>query len=315
MKYHHLVGYVAAQLWAIEPGKLQELLAVLAFRAAGHEFTAAEIQARIGGGGASVTASTHGTVAVIPVRGIIANRMGSMDDSSGGTSCERISAMIDQVAADPTVPTILYDFDTAGGTVGGIETLAAKMFALRGVKKQIAMVSGLCASAGYWLASQCDEIVSVPDGEIGSIGVRWTPHEDLSGALEKAGIKITEIYSGKYKTEWNPFETPSAEAIAVKQAQSDTVYAKFKAAVARGRGVTSAAVESGYGEGRVLFAKDAKAAGMIDRIATMDDTIGRVTGRKAAGSLKAEGDPAELGDTPESVSDDLIAFDRGRRLL
>ena len=57
--------------------------------------------------------------------------------------------MIDQVAADPNVPTILYDFDTPGGTVTGVQELADKMFALRGIKKQIGLVNGMCASAGY----------------------------------------------------------------------------------------------------------------------------------------------------------------------
>jgi len=178
--------------------------------------------------------------------------------------------------------------------VTGVDTLAAQMFALRGVKPQIAMVNGMCASAGYWLASQCDENVSVPFGEIGSIGTRWTPHEDISGALEKAGIVVTEIYSGKYKIEGTPNEPLSAETQAFKQAQSDAVYATFLAAVARGRGVTPAAVESGYGEGRVLFAKDALAAGLIDRIDTMDATIGRLVGKASPGRLRAEGSDDEL---------------------
>jgi signal peptide peptidase SppA len=297
MKYQHIVGYVASQLWAIEPGKLQEILAVLAFRAAGHTFTAEEIHARIGDGGGPSSASSRGAIAIIPVRGMIAHHIGSMSDSSGGTSCERIGAMIDQVATDPTVATILYDFDTPGGTVTGLEALAAKMFALRGVKTQIAMVNGMCASAGYWLASQCDEIVSLPDGQTGSIGVRWTPHEDNSAALAKEGIVVTEIYSGKYKTEGSPNQPMSAETKAFRQAQSDATYDTFVKAVARGRGVTPSAVKNGYGEGRVLVGKDAKAAGLVDRLATMDQTIARLTGRKAsAGPMAA----AQFEPIPEA---------------
>src|SRR5205823_4331443 len=110
----------------------------------------------------------------------------------GGTSCERISATIDQIAADPGIGTIVYDFDTPGGTVPGAQELAAKMFALRGQKQQIAMVQGLAASLGYWLASQCDEIVSLPSGQAGSIGV-FTVHQDLSKALEQEGINVTLI--------------------------------------------------------------------------------------------------------------------------
>ncbi len=293
MKYTHIARYVSETLWAIEPGKLQEILAVLDFRAAGHTFTAEEIQARIGGGPGSGSTSRSGTVAVIPVRGIIAQRMGGMDESSGGTSCERISALIDQVVSDPTVATILYDVDSPGGTVTGIETLAAKMLALRGVKTQIAMVNGTCASAAYWLASQCDEIVSLPDGLTGSIGVRWTPHEDLSQANKQDGVVVTEIYAGKYKTEGSPNQALSPEAKAFKQSQADEVYGKFVKAVASGRGATQTAVRDGYGEGRVLFAKDALKAGLIDSIGTMDETIGRLTGRKPAPGMKASPIPED----------------------
>lgn len=293
MNYGRIVNYVASQMWAIEPGKFQELLEVLAFRAAGHAFTADEIRARIGDGDSASAAAQRGSIAVIPVRGIIANRMGSMNDSSGGTSCERIGAMIDQVASDASISTILYDFNTPGGTVGGIQGLADKMFNLRGQKKQVALVNDICASAGYWLASQCDDIVSIVDGETGSIGVRWTPHQDLSAALEKEGIVVTEIYAGKYKTEGSPFQPMSAETKAFKQAQADAIYDQFLQAVARGRDVTVSAVESGYGEGRLLFAPEAKKAGLIDRIATVEETMSRMVGRRGSG-VRAESEAPVL---------------------
>src|SRR4051794_34207777 len=98
MKYEIIPPNVGDTLWAIDHDKLRTLLAVLAYRAAGHELSKEEIQARIGdGGGGAPAASKRGAVAVIPIRGVIAHRMGSMDDTSGGTSCERIAAMIDQV--------------------------------------------------------------------------------------------------------------------------------------------------------------------------------------------------------------------------
>lgn len=288
MKYRHIVGYVSSTLWAIDPEKLHTLLSVLAFRAAGQEFTAEELRARIGDGGGSSAASKTGGVAVIPIRGVIAHRMGAMDDTSGGTSAERIGAMIDQVAADPSISTILYDIDSPGGTVPGIAELASKMFALRGQKTQIAQVNSMAASAAYWLASQADEIVSIPSGTAGSIGV-YTAHEDLSKALEQEGINVTLISAGKYKVEGNPFEPLSAEAQAFLQARVDDAYASFVKDIARGRGTSQTAVRDGYGEGRALKAKDALKAGLIDSIGTMDETIGRLTGRKAmAGGMRAE---------------------------
>jgi len=293
MKYANLVSYVARTLWAIAPDKWSELLSVLAFRAAGHEFTAEEIKARIGdGGGDGAGLSTQGAVALVPIRGVLAHRMGSMADSSGGASAERIGAILTHAAADPTIKTILYDIDSPGGTVPGIQELAAQMFALRGVKRQVAQVNDLAASAAYWLASQADEIVSIPSGTVGSIGV-FAAHEDLSAALDKEGIKVTLISAGKFKTAGNPFEPLSDEERAVVQARVDDAYGQFVKDVARGRGVTPAAVRGGYGEGRALGAKDAKAAGLIDRIATMDETIARLTARPTragAGGMRGEDD-------------------------
>jgi signal peptide peptidase SppA len=287
MKYQHVLSYIASHLWAMDPAKLHELLAVVAYRAAGHTFTPEEIQARIGDGAGSQRASSSGGVAVIPIRGVIANRMGAMDDTSGGTSCEAIGRMIDHVASDASIGTIVYDVDSPGGTVEGVTELAAKMFALD--KRQIAMVNGMCCSAAYWLASQADEIVSMPSSRTGSVGV-FCAHEDLSAALEKEGIKVTVISAGKFKIEQLPVAPLSDEARAHLQARVDETYALFVRDIARGREVKASEVRGGFGEGRALSAKDALAAGMIDRIGSMQDTIARLSGRgpARAGGLRAE---------------------------
>jgi signal peptide peptidase SppA len=307
MKYTHILNYVASTPWAILPEKMQEIVSILAFRAAGHTFTPEEIQARIGASsrreelppriyaaGDGRNPSKGSGVAGISIRGVIAHRMGGMDDMSGGTSAERIGAMLKHVAADDSIGTIIYDIDSPGGTVPGVQELASQMFALRGQKKQIAQVNDLAASAAYWLASQADEIVSIPSGTAGSIGV-FTVHQDLSEALAKEGIKIDVIKAGKYKVEGNPFEPLSEEGRAFIQARVDEAYGQFVKDVARGRGVNVSDVKGGYGEGRALSAKDALKAGLIDRIATFDETLSLVTGKRSAG-MRAECDVTDFTD-------------------
>jgi signal peptide peptidase SppA len=316
MKYAHIARYIRETAWAITNDKMNDLLSVFAFRAAGGAFTPEEIHARIGGERQPATSSKRGNVAVIPIRGVIAHRMGAMDETSGGTSTERIGAMLKAVAADESIGTIVYDIDSPGGTVPGVQELAAEMFALRGNKKQVALVNSLAASAAYWLASQADEIVSIPSGAAGSIGV-FTVHEDLSALLEKEGVKISVIRAGKFKAEGNPFEPLSDEAKAVIQARVDAAYAQFVKDVARGRKVTQAAVKEGYGQGRALSAKDALAAGLIDRIATVDETFGQLLGTsKTSGHLRAEADEhgniiaAAFENDPEAAkkaTEDLMA--------
>jgi capsid assembly protease len=272
MKYEHIINYVASTPWAILPAKMTEILSVLAFRAAGHTFTTAEIQARIGEQSPGARRSASRGIAVVPIRGVIAHRMGSMDDSSGGTSYERIGKMLHQVLADDSVGTIVLDCDTPGGTVAGVSELAAEIFAARRVKQIVAVANSVCASAGYWLASQAHEVVAIPSALVGSIGV-FTVHASLEAALDKEGIKMTLVKYGEFKVENNPFQDLTADGLAQLQRRVDEGGRTFVADVARGRGTTPALVRKNYGDGRVFTGRDAVAAGLVDRISTLDDVL------------------------------------------
>lgn len=293
MKYTHIARYVAETPWAILPSKMADLLSVLAFRAAGHEFTPAEIQARIGGGSEPAGSSKRGAVAVIPIRGVIAHRMSGMEETSGGTSCEGIARMFRAALEDDSVGTIVFDCDSPGGTVTGVAELADEIFAAREQKRIVAVANGLMASAAYHLGSQAHEIVSIPSGIVGSIGV-FAVHQDLTKALEQEGIAVTVISAGKYKTERLPFQPLSAEAKVELQGQVDAAYAIFTKAVARGRGVSASDVKTGYGEGRALTGPEAKKAGLVDRIETFDGVLGRLVGRKAPAGMRAESEEGAL---------------------
>lgn len=306
MKYTHIVSYVRDAVWALLPAKMEELLAVLAFRAAGGEFTAAEIQARIGAGPSDPQPSRGGVTVIVPLRGVIAHRMGGMNESSGGMSAERFMRMMQAAAADSQVSSILIDIDSPGGTVNGVTDAAQAVYDARQQKPIVALANGQMASAAYWIGSQAHEIVAVPgliEASIGSIGA-YTIHTDLTAALEKEGVKPTVISAGKHKFEGNPFEPLSDETRAVIQARVDSAYERFLSDVARGRGVGVSAVRNGYGEGRTLAAADAKKAGLVDRIATMDATLARLSSPTIRGRLM-NGARAEVPDGEMFAGDEL----------
>jgi signal peptide peptidase SppA len=164
--------------------------------------------------------------------------------------------------------------------------MADEIFASRDAKPIIAQVNALCASAGYWLASACNEIVITQSGEIGSIGV-YTIHEEISKLLETEGVKETIISAGKYKVEGNPFEPLGEEAKAAIQMSVDGYYTMFVDAVARYRGVTSQAVRDGFGQGRVARAPDSIGIGLADRVGTLSETLQRFGVRMGSASKKA----------------------------
>jgi HK97 family phage major capsid protein len=276
-KYHNIVREFNARAWAITPEKLAELSHVLTTRVTGgvipadvvaaYKEAAAQRRAETPAGGSSV--------AVIPVYGTISQRPDLM--SSGGTSTQELGAQFDAAMSNPSVGAIVFDVDSPGGSVSGVPELAAKIRNARGQGKQIiAVANSLAASAAYWIASAADEFVASPSADVGSIGV-YAAHVDASAMLESEGLKYTLISAGKYKVEGSPYEPLSDEARAAMQASVDEFYAMFTSDVAKNRGVSVKDVRNGYGEGRVLTAKSALAAGMIDRIDTLDGVLNDLT--------------------------------------
>ena len=187
------------------------------------------------------------------------------------------------------------------------------------------------ASAAYWIGSQAHEVVMIRSGDVGSIGV-YSLHEDWSGHLEQEGIKITTLKFGDRKIEGAPWEPLDDEARAHFQGQVNQIGREFQAAVARGRGVDVAQVRREFGDGRVFGAKEAMKRGLVDRVATLDETIARVaSGRRGgrrfsalAAQARADRDlldatlaemecPASAPSLPST--DDQAAADRERNAL
>lgn len=283
-KYQHILQAVYSRPWAILPSTLALIVDVLEYRASGGVLSDDEIQARVSAAqnGPRSGGRQTGTVAVIPVYGPISQRQNLMSANSGGTSVEQLASDFRSAMADDQVDAIVLEFDSPGGTIDGIPELADEIRAARGAKPIVAHANTMAASAAYWLASAADELVVTPSGSVGSIGV-FCAHQDLSGAAEMEGVKTTLISAGKYKTEGNKWEPLSPDAKANLQDQVDQIYGTFVTGVAKGRGVTVEAVRKDYGEGRIVLAKQALSAGMVDRVDTLDNTIRRVARQAMAG--------------------------------
>lgn len=231
-----------------------------------------------------------GRVAVLPVMGVISQRVSMLEKASGGVSTEEIGASLDSLVADKQVKTIVMAFDSPGGSVSGVPELAAKIRAARDQKKIIALADPMAASAAYWLASQASEFVVTPSGQVGSVGV-IAAHDDLTAALEQAGIKTTLITSAPHKAELYPENALSEEAKADMQAKVNQYHGMFVADIAKGRGITENSVSKNFGGGRMLLAKDALAAGMVDRIATAEQLFGKLA---AADGVKADSNARQI---------------------
>jgi capsid assembly protease len=298
-----IARYVSGQAWAIQPHKLDVICEILAMRAQGITLSTEEIQARIGAA-ARPTTNRTGAVAVIPLYGVLAQKINSLTAISGGTSLDVFLASVRQAVDDPGVSAIVIDGDSPGGVVEGCPETFAAISQMRGIKPIVAVANPSLASAAYWIACAADEIVCTPSGAVGSIGV-FAIHEDLSQQNEMVGYRPTYISAGTYKTELSPDGPLSADARAYLQGQIDQVYGRFTRAVAQGRGVSVDTVRADFGQGRMLLASDALAVKMIDRIDTLDATIARLArgakataGRQTSASVVVAIDAAQSHETP-----------------
>jgi len=288
MKYSRILSSVFNTPWAIMPEILSVMCEIVLLRSNGSKFSVEEVAAKVGGADSKRETTQAGSVAVIPIYGVLAQRVEMLDEMSGATSTQRIAKDFTRAINDPGVGAVVLDNDTPGGSVYYTAELSQMIFDARGTKPIVSVANSLSASAGYWIGSSADEFVVTPGGEAGSIGV-ISQHVDMSKAMDSDGIDITLISAGRFKTEGNPFEVLGDAAKNALQSRVNEYYDMFISAIAGNRTVSDESVRTGFGEGRVVGADEAVKIGMADSIDTIESVIARLStrdGQKAASNTR-----------------------------
>jgi signal peptide peptidase SppA len=135
----------------------------------------------------------YGSVAVIPVFGVIGSGLTELEKMMGAVDVEDIEEMLEDAHRDPTVTTVIFDFDSPGGTVTGVPELASRI--RNCPKRTVGWSCKQSCSASMWLMSQCDEVYASPSSIVGSIGV-YIPIYDMKAAYAEEGVTVDLIKSG-----------------------------------------------------------------------------------------------------------------------
>ena len=204
-------------------------------------------------------------VAVIPVEGTLVHKGGFIGQSSGETSYEGIQTQLQAAMNALSVKGVVLEVDSGGGEVAGAFATASMIRQLSAAKPTLAILSDFALSAGYLLAAQARQIVMPLTGAAGSIGV-VAMHADLSGKLEKDGVKVTLISSGAHKVAGHPAAPLAEDARADIQSRVDASRLHFANAVAAGRGPRLTAEAALATEARIYSGPDAVRAGLVDGI-------------------------------------------------
>lgn len=264
--YDQIINFMNTKAWAIMPDQMEIMMGFLSQRLAGGEVPEFEAATR------RTSSRTEGKVVVVPMVGTMTQRANMMTEHSGMLSTDQFGRMIEGLSNDPSVKSIILDIDSPGGSMFGLEELTGKIRQAASNTRVVAVANSLMASAAYYTGSAASKVYAAPGSLVGSIGVIST-HIDASKQMEQEGVKYTFVTAGKYKALGNSAEPLSEDTLAYMQGLVDQGYEQFLSAVAQNRKTSKSKVQANYGQGKVLTAKDALSAGMVDGIRTLDEVI------------------------------------------
>jgi signal peptide peptidase SppA len=204
-------------------------------------------------------------VAIIPVKGVLIPCIGTLYDYGFVSGYDAIAAKFTMAQLDTEVRGIAFDINSPGGLVSGLYELTDGLYAARGNKPMLAVLTESALSAAYAIASCADGIWLPRTGNTGSIGVICS-HTDYSGMLEKAGIVNSDIFFGARKADFSPFAPLSAPARDRMQVRVDTLGEFFVETVARNRNLPPSTVKGT--QAAVYLGIDGVNIGLADGIAS-----------------------------------------------
>ncbi len=203
-----------------------------------------------------------GEVAQINIEGVLTEKPDcfALMFGDGNTTYASIREALASADADPNVKSIVLNVDSPGGSVHGLfETLAA----LEATQKPITSIASLAASAAYAIVSAAGGPIRAKTigSQFGSIGVAASIYLDDD---------VLDLASTDAPNKRPDVSTEAGQAVV--REELDAIHEVFVDGIASGRTHATGEkfdakrINSDFGRGGVLLAKEAKKRGMIDTI-------------------------------------------------
>ena len=206
-------------------------------------------RARVGEG--RLFPATENQIARISIGGFIAGS-------------ESTRKLIERVAKADSVKGVVVSISSPGGTTTGSEELYRNLRVLAEKKPMVAFVDGTAASGAYITAIAADHIVARETALVGSIGVLFQ-YPDVSGLLDKVGVKVEAVKSSPLKAEPSGFSPTSPEARAALSSIVMDTFGWFKGLVAERRGMNEQQI-SAVADGRVFSGRQSVPLKLVDEL-------------------------------------------------
>jgi protease-4 len=191
---------------------------------------------------------------------------------------------------DNSVKALVLRVDSPGGGVAASQEIYDQLLKFKDSKRYIVVSMGsVAASGGYYVSCAADTIFADPGTLTGSIGVIFS-YPIFKNAMDKLGIQMQVIKSGKLKDVGNFAREANPQDIVMLQSVIDDTYEQFVSVVAKERNLEKEYVK-GLADGSVYTGNQARANGLIDKIGTLEDAISKA------------GEMSNLGDNPRVVKE------------
>jgi protease IV len=200
------------------------------------------------------------------------------------TEDDELIERLENIRKAPTVKGVILAIDSPGGTTAGGEQIFDEVRRLAAEKPVTAQVGTLAASAGYMIASATDHIVARKTSIVGSIGV-LVQYPDVTGLMDKLGIKLEEVKSSPLKAEPSPFNpTTDEERTMVRNMIMDS-YDWFIGIVADRRSMTRPEATA-LADGSIYTGRQALTKKLIDAVGGEREAIDWLVSKGVDPNLK-----------------------------
>ncbi len=193
--------------------------------------------------------------------------------------------LLESVTKADHIKGVILFVNSPGGTTTGGEALFRQLRNLSAKKPVVAQFGTVAASAAYIAGLGTDHIVARGNSITGSVGVimQWP---EVTGLLDKVGVKMNTVKSGSMKAEPSPFKPLDAENRQILDEMIEESHRWFLNLVRERRKVDTAAIP-GLRKGRVYSGREALRYKLVDEIGGEEEARKYlVDKRKVAANLK-----------------------------
>ena len=200
------------------------------------------------------------------------------------TEDEELTERLEKIRKSPRVKGVILAIDSPGGTTAGGEMIYDEVRKLAAEKPVTAQVGTLAASAGYMIASAADHIVARKSSIVGSIGV-LVQFPDVTGLMDKIGVKLEEVKSSPLKAEPSPFNATTEEERAMVRKLILDSYDWFVGIVAERRSMSRPEVLA-LADGSIFTGRQALGNKLVDAVGGEDEAVAWLATKGVDAKLK-----------------------------